>query len=378
VKVRLSDFTRVGALKLNAGEGSLYAAVIDPANGFAYFSAVDGTQGKVVKIRLSDFTRVGALTLNDGERGFCAVIDQANGFAYLGAIQGSIVKVRLSDFSRVGALTISDSPLSAVIDTASGFAYFGGSGGSVAKIRLSDFSVASQLPTTAGQIHTGVIDKTRGFAYFGTFVAPGKVVEINLSTFTQTDLLTLNPGEDALYSSVIDEANRAAYFGTATNPSKIVKVNLADAAPTPTPTPTPTPSPTPSPSPTPTPAPPVLLLEESGPVADLAAAVDSVLLVRDPFPVVNGNDLLNLGTDRNTRVIVFVSNLLPGEMIVVNLVDSHGQSFDVTAEDVRPVPNSTFTQIVFRLPDNVAIGACTLRIKAHGQVSNTGSIRIRS
>ena len=123
------------------------------------------------------------------------------------------------------------------------------------------------------------------------------------------------------------------------------------------------------------------MLEESGPVANLAAAVDSVFLLRDPFPVVNIIDL-NPGVDRNTRVIVFVSNLQlqAGETaasVVVNLSDSNSQSFDLPVEDIRAVPNTTFTQVIFRLPNNVAIGACTIRIKAHGQMSNPGTIRIR-
>ena len=67
VKVRLSDFTRVAALTLNTGEdGGLFSAVIDTANGFAYFGTWT-SPGIVVKVRLSDFTRVAALTLN-GER----------------------------------------------------------------------------------------------------------------------------------------------------------------------------------------------------------------------------------------------------------------------------------------------------------------------
>jgi hypothetical protein len=97
---------------------------------------------------------------------------------------------------------------------------------------------------------------------------------------------------------------------------------------------------------------------------------------------VNGADLLNLGSDRNTRVIVFVTNLqlAQGETsssIVVNLIDSNNQSYDVPAEDVRLVPNFDFTQVIFRLPDNLSAGTCTIKIKAHGQVSNTGTIRIR-
>jgi hypothetical protein len=125
-----------------------------------------------------------------------------------------------------------------------------------------------------------------------------------------------------------------------------------------------------------------LLLEESGPSSSQAAAVDSMLFFRDPFPVVNGADLLNLGLDRNTRVIIFATNLqlAQGETsssVVVNLIDSSGLSYDIAAEDVRPVPNFNFTQVIFRLPNNLPVGTCTLKVKAHGQISNTGTIRIR-
>jgi hypothetical protein len=45
---------------------------------------------------------------------------------------------------------------------------------------------------------------------------------------------------------------------------------------------------------------------------------------------------------------------------------------------VRAVPNNAFVQVVFRLPNNVGAGTCTIRIKAHGQMSNPGNIRIRA
>lgn len=123
-----------------------------------------------------------------------------------------------------------------------------------------------------------------------------------------------------------------------------------------------------------------LLLEESGPVSDQAAALDSLLFIRDPFRVVNAS-VLNQGADRNTRVLVFTSHLqlFPGEpssSVIVHLVDSNNQSYDVPAQDVRSV--STFLQVTFRLPNNLAVGTCTVAIKAHAQVSNPGSIRIRS
>ena len=58
------------------------------------------------------------------------------------------------------------------------------------------------------------------------------------------------------------------------------------------------------------------------------------------------------------------------------LTDNSGRMFDVSAEDVRQVAGMTFIQVVFRLPDGLAEGACTVRLTAHAHVSNTGIIRI--
>jgi hypothetical protein len=76
-----------------------------------------------------------------------------------------------------------------------------------------------------------------------------------------------------------------------------------------------------------------------------------------------------VGVDRNTRVIVFAMNLqlLQGETssaVTVHLVDSNNQPYDIAAEDVRPVPNFPFTQVVFRLPDHTSVGTCIITLKA--------------
>jgi len=81
-------------------------------------------------------------------------------------------------------------------------------------------------------------------------------------------------------------------------------------------------------------------------------------------------------------VMVFVWNLQLGQgepfsSVVVNLVDGLGQSYNVPAENVRLVPNFDFTQVIFRLPDNLAPGTCTISVRAHEQTSNIGTIRIR-
>jgi hypothetical protein len=128
--------------------------------------------------------------------------------------------------------------------------------------------------------------------------------------------------------------------------------------------------------------PPLLLaLEESGPGQLQVAALDSLLFLRDPFPVMS-MDVLNTGSDRNTRVIVFVTNLqlASGDVassVIVNLVDSSGQTYDVGAEDVRVVPPFNFMQVKFRLPDNLVPGVCNIKIRVHDQESNPGTIRIR-
>ena len=125
-----------------------------------------------------------------------------------------------------------------------------------------------------------------------------------------------------------------------------------------------------------------LLLDATGPAIDQVASLDSIRFLRDPF-VVNGSDLLNLSNDRNTKVIVFVKNLqlTQGETassVLVNLVDANNQNFDVAAEVVRSVPDTDFVQVIFRLPTILAAGRCVVMVKAHGQMSNTGSIRIRT
>ena len=126
---------------------------------------------------------------------------------------------------------------------------------------------------------------------------------------------------------------------------------------------------------------PQLLIDQSGTVANGAAAVN-LLLMRDPFDVLNTMDWLNVGTDRNTRLILFAANLqlAQGETasaVTVSLTDSATHNFDVVAEDVRAVPAVNLTQITFRIPDGIASGSCTVKITAHAQTSNSGVIRIR-
>jgi len=125
----------------------------------------------------------------------------------------------------------------------------------------------------------------------------------------------------------------------------------------------------------------LLMLEDSGPAPQQATAFESLLFTRDPFPVKSIVNWFNLPAGQNTLVMIFAQNLRfnQGETasdVIVNLVDGNNQSFDVPAADVRAVSNVDLTQVLFRLPDGLAPGTCKVTIKAHGQTSNMGTIRI--
>jgi hypothetical protein len=122
-------------------------------------------------------------------------------------------------------------------------------------------------------------------------------------------------------------------------------------------------------------SPPELRFEQGATDPNQAAALDSLLLTRDPFRVQNMAQWWTPGPNTNTRVIVFAANLGSGS-VVVNLVDAQNTSFDVPAEDVRPVANSDFSQITFTLPSGLAVGTCTVRIRVGSRVSNAGSFRV--
>ena len=124
-----------------------------------------------------------------------------------------------------------------------------------------------------------------------------------------------------------------------------------------------------------------LALDNSGPAVDQLAAVDSMLLLRDPFRLTQPASVITQPTDGRTRVVIFVSNLNlapadPPNLVTVTLVDAQGHSFEIAAENVRSVVGVEMSQVTFRLPDNLAPGTCTVKVSTQGRVSNTGTIRI--
>ncbi|MBI5374152.1 MAG: hypothetical protein HZA77_01880 [Candidatus Schekmanbacteria bacterium] len=194
----------------------------------------------------SAFKREALLTMNFPEDYIdCGVIDNANGFAYFGTntAPGEIIKIRLSDFSKVDAISLADysNPgeyflTSAVIDPIEGYAYFAnnyGSSGLIFKIDINPshtFRHVATLTLGSGEnaLKTAVIDTSGSthYAYFGTNTTPGKVIKVNLSTFSKESAITFATGENQVSTSVIDAGNGFAYFGLNTNPAKVIKVDI--------------------------------------------------------------------------------------------------------------------------------------------------------
>jgi hypothetical protein len=150
----------------------------------------------------------------------------------LPAAEPSVAAETARPFERVGALTLAgDGYLhSAVIDRAGRFAYFGTdtSPGRIVKVDLATFTRVGTLTLPAGddRPYPAVIDPAGRFAYFGTITSPGRVVKVDLASFTHVATLTLATGVNRLTSAVIDPAGRFAYFGTDTWQGQVVKVDL--------------------------------------------------------------------------------------------------------------------------------------------------------
>ena len=127
--------------------------------------------------------------------------------------------------------------------------------------------------------------------------------------------------------------------------------------------------------------PPVLLLDETGPAPNQLAALDSVLLVRDPFTVINPANLLKTPDDPHARVILFVRNieLQPFQspsLIFITFTAPTGFIFNLNAEALHSIPGLDFKQLVFRLP-NVAPGTYQVKVRFNNVDSNVGTFRIK-
>ena len=199
----------------------------------------------LVKVRLSDLTQVGSINLNTYNPDSILIDSNGFGYVASDTSPVTVVKFRLSDLVTVANMTIgygqNSGTLPSVIDPIGGFAYYptepltSDQPGTIVKVRLSNLTIAGALTLNSGEntFGTSVIDPVNGLAYFTVSLSccsatplPGEIVKVKLSDLTRVDTLTLDTGENSI-ASVIDSSAGFAYFGTYTNPGKVVMVKIA-------------------------------------------------------------------------------------------------------------------------------------------------------
>jgi hypothetical protein len=128
----------------------------------------------------------------------------------------------------------------------------------------------------------------------------------------------------------------------------------------------------------PAPPPPPVLLSE--PNSTRAIAMDSVIMLRDPFPVITTNVL---SPDHRTRLSLFALNVdlqLFGNMTLTAQVEDSNGVHSLPIEYSGSVPGYNWlTQIVVKLPDELSQnGDVNVSISFKGQASNKVLVGIRA
>lgn len=219
LKIRLSDFTVVDELALNAKYRQLSGAAI--SGNSLYYSS--GITDWLVKIDLVTFTEAGSLLIDpsDTDGMQTCIIDGTT--LYAGALASKLIIIDLDTFTETSRHTLTkvdpeDGKIrSLIVDD--GILYIGTTGKRIHKMDTA----APGVPGFIDVIDSGDADlltafsDDSGFVYFtgGTDgTTPGATLfKINTDTFTLEDTLTVFSGSGEISGSFIDVGNLMAYVG---------------------------------------------------------------------------------------------------------------------------------------------------------------------
>ena len=105
------------------------------------------------------------------------------------------------------------------------YAGLGAIPGKVVKIDLSTFTKVATIVADSGANHVYALAVSGGYLYAAHFGNPARITKIDLSTFTKVATLTLDTGEDNATSLAV--SGGYLYVGLNTTPGKIVKIDLS-------------------------------------------------------------------------------------------------------------------------------------------------------
>lgn len=237
----------------------MYAAVIDPTNGYAYFFGnylfkLDITGSLPVQVG----TNIQTGQFTEG------AIDPAAGYAYMPKGNGIIYRFALgtgtNSVSNAGSLTLAGTgATSIVIDDSDpnpanhyGYVLCSGTPATVVKVALSNFTAVSSVTLNAGENNFawGEIDTKNGYAYFASYIlytAPAipQILKIKLTPGTSAPVrlgaVSLGATPVPLWTASIDTLHGYAYYctddGTTNVPETVFKVKLGDGDALPVPVP---------------------------------------------------------------------------------------------------------------------------------------------
>lgn len=196
-----------GALPAQVGPalftGQFAGGAIDVAAGYAYFPGAS-IKRFALGVGSTPVSAAGSLTLTAGNASSIVIDDSdpnpANHYAYAvcSGTPAKVVKVALSTFAEVSSVNLADGEnnflLNPLVDTGKGYAYFVGSPPStiaqVVKVKMTPGANppvrigAANLDTASGFMDGASIDTMHGFAYYGTYHSDpnvlGKVYKVKL------------------------------------------------------------------------------------------------------------------------------------------------------------------------------------------------------
>jgi hypothetical protein len=254
-----------GALVLEPGEDRPQTALMAPDGSHAYFvsssrgstcpSAPTYCDSVIVKVRMSDFTRVGSLALSGygGRQSFTGAIAPSGEFGYFGvdgdnSNNAHIVKVKLDDMTKVDAIALSSEkfPRVTLMAPDGTFAHFVSTGantsnpGRIARVELEpQFRRISGATLPGNRFGTnpqaGAITADGSLGYVGAFELTtsrgAQLLEVDLDggiSFPTGRILALEGLGTNLTAFVIDSDEDQTFLYVGTNSRRFVKIRRSD------------------------------------------------------------------------------------------------------------------------------------------------------
>lgn len=203
-------------------------------NGFLY-AGQWSSPAQIARINLSSFAIEDSLTLGVSD---CRAMLVYLGYLYAGLWpdadddHAQISKIDLDTFSEEDSLDYNYTNVIGCRSLVRSGDYLygalfgsvtGGGTGYVAKVNLLDFSKVSELTLTNNGAIAIATDDT--YLYVGHYLSPAKITRIDLSTFTEKNVLTFAVGENKALDMLIYEG--FLYVGLETDAAKVVKIDLS-------------------------------------------------------------------------------------------------------------------------------------------------------